>query len=268
MKCLLVLNGESFRIGPQFSRIRSASSEGINRQKLASYSHIRLINYIKHKFNYDTDVIISSYHFNETCDNMLVEWYKPFLKKCIYFNELFPNENAFHEATNTIIQSFDLSHYTFILFIRIDYYIKKYFLERFTLIDDSVRYAHIDYNGGGVNHAIIYLPQVYYHLLNTPIDTNFRAQATGLNNIKNSVKTDLFIYSYHACSTNLNWNPIYSNVSRGETFYRENKGERYINGEKVLSLEDTEYDHLERTDTLEENLKLIEENRFDIFGYS
>lgn len=268
MRCLLVLDGESFRLGPQFTRIRSASPEGISRQKLASYSHIRLINYLKHKFNCDTDVLISSYHFNETCDSMLVEWYKPFIIKCIYFNELFPNENAFHEATNKIVQSFDLSSYTFILFIRIDYYIKKYFLQRFTEIDDAVRYVHMDYNGGGVVHTIIYLPKIYYHLLNTPIDTNFRAQSSGLNNIKDSVKTDLFINSYHSGSTNLNWNPVYSNVSRGESFYRENKGERYINGEKIQGLEDTEYDHLEQTDTIEENLKLIEENRFDMFAYS
>jgi hypothetical protein len=268
MKCLLVLDGESFRIGPQFTRVRSASLEGINRQKLASYSHLRLINFLKDKFNCDTDVLISSYKFNEPCDTMLIEWYKPFIIKCIYFDSLFQHEDIFHQVTNSIVQSFDLSQYTFVLFIRIDYYIKKYFLQRFTHIDDSVRYVHMDYNGGGVAHTIIYLPKIYFHLLNTPIENNFRAKWSGLNNIKDTVKTDLFINSYHSCATNLNWNPLYSNVCREESFFRENKGERYINGEKVQGLEDTEYDHLERTDTIKENLQLIEENRFDIFSYS
>jgi hypothetical protein len=267
MKALLVLTGESFRYGPQGSRARSTCQASTSRQKLASYSHLRLINYIKKQFDCNTDILIDSYELNNEYDTMLSNWYNPYVVRSRFNKVIFPSELHFVHSTNHNLSCEDLSPYDFILFIRIDFYIKKYFLTRFTTIDDSIRYAHMDYNGCGNCHNIIYLPKCYFHLINAPPHENFRYPHLGMHIIKNTFKTDLFINSFHSLSTDLNWNPLYSQVGRDESFIRENKGERYINNEWVKGLVDTEYDSFERTDTIEENVKLIDTDKFDIFSF-
>jgi len=267
MKCLLVITGESFRYGPQGSRARSTCKASTSRQKLASYSHIRLINYMKKQFNYDTDILIDSYELNNEYDTMILNWYAPYVIKARFNKIIFPNEMAFVESTNNNLASEDLSEYDYIVFIRIDFYIKKYFLNRFNTIDNSIRYAHMDYNGGGNCHNIIYLPKCYFHLINAPLSENFRTPHYGMHNVKTNLKTSLFINSYHSLSTDLNWNPLYSQVGRNESFIRENKGERYINNECVKGINDNEYNHLEKTDTIEENVNLIDADNFDVFMF-
>jgi len=267
MKCLLILTGESFRYGGQTTRDRSNCLDATNKQKLASYSHLRLINYMKSKFDADTEIFINSYKLNDIHDEILLNWYKSYVIYSKLHNNIFPSEYAFIESTNRDIVSINLEKYDFILFVRMDLYIKEYFLERFTQIDNKIRYGHLDYNGGGICHNIIYVPKCFFNLINVPLHINFRNPHHGKNcvtKIIDSSNIDYFINSYHSLSTDLNWNPLYSQVGRGESHKRENVGERYINNTLVKIESDTEYDHLLHTDTIEQNLKLIESDTFII----
>ena len=267
MRCLLVLTGESFRLGNQTSRGRSDSVDATNRQKLATYSHLRLVNYIKKTFDTDTDVFINSYTLNPTHDAMLLDWYKPHIVYSNFYNSIFPSENDFMDATNKQISAMNLSIYDFIIFVRIDIYIKSYFLTCFTTIDNTLRYAHIDFNHGGICHNVIYVPKCYVELINAPIDVNFRAPHYGRDFVIKTtpdISIDYFIRSYHSLSTDLNWNPLYSQVGRNESFHRENIGERYVNNNRINITNDNEYDHLLHTDTIEENLKALEDGTFDV----
>lgn len=268
MRCLLVLTGESFRYGSQMTRGRSDSVNSTNRQKLASFSHLCLINHMKTQFNISTDIFINSYKLNQEHDSMLLNWYNPYIIYSNFYDSIFPSEESFMDATHKLLESIsNINDYDYILFIRIDLYIKKYFLERFTILDTTLLYGHLDYNGDGICHNIIYVPRNYIPLLFLPMNLNPRCPHAGRVNIRQylpDIAIDYFINSYHSLSTDLNWNPLYSQVGRDESFKRENIGERYINDTKVHIGDDTEYNHLVGTDTIEENLKLIESNTFSI----
>jgi hypothetical protein len=267
MRCLFVISGESFRSGGQFSRKRSDDKHTINLQRLASYSHIRLINYVKKAFNINTDILINTYAFTPKCDELLLKLYEP---RVIYAN--FRTSQAFeaqefHSQTNAFVSNLDLELYEFIFFIRIDHYIKKYFLSKFKKIDDKIRYGLLDYNSLGAMNDLVYIPKCYFKLINVDIYQNIRNVHGGGQYLVNSVgiyAIDYFINTYHSLSTDYNWNPIFTNVERPESLNNECRGQRYINYKKVFVENDNEYDHLIGTDTIEENIKLLEEGKFDM----
>lgn len=268
MRCLLVVSGESFRSGGQVSRKRDNNSDTIEKQRLASYSHVRIINYLKTKFNIDTDIFINTYELNPECDELLLKIYG---SNVIYSNfRKTPASRCeeFHAQTNSFVSELDLSPYEFILFVRIDFYIKEYFLSRFTKIDDKIRYGLLDYGTLGILHDLVYMPKRYFNLINVDIYSNFRNPHNGADYVSRMVgihAIDHFINSYHSLSTNLNWNPIFTNVDRAESLNHECRGQRYINYKKVYVENDGEYDHLVGTDTIEENLKLLREGKFNLY---
>ena len=267
MRCLFVISGESFRCGGQFSRKRGDDKHTIDLQRLASYSHIRLINYVKKAFNIDADILINTYAFTPECDKLLVELYEP---RVIYTN--FRTTQAFeaqelHAETNRFVSELDLSLYEFVFFIRIDHYIKKYFMSKFTKLDDKIRYGLLDYNTSGSMNDLVYLPKRYYHLINVDIYKNIRNVHGGGKHLVEMAgihAIDHFINTYHSLSTDYNWNPIFTNVERHESLNNERRGYRYINYKQVFVENDDEYDHLIGTDTIEENLKLLREGKFDM----
>jgi len=265
MRCLFVLNGETFRVGGQVSRKRDNSVDAVDRQRLASYSHIRVMNYLKAKFNIDTDIFINTYAFTPECDELILKIYGPNL---IYSNFRKTGASSceeFHAQTNAFVSELDLSPYEFVFFVRIDFYIKEYFLSRFNKIDDKIRYGLLDYGTLGILHDLVYMPKRYFNLINVDIYANFRNPHNGADYVSRIVgiqAIDHFINSYHSLSTNYNWNPIFTNVDRPESLNHECRGQRYINYKKVFVENDDEYDHLVGTDTIEENLKLLRENKF------
>lgn len=267
MKCLLVLTGESFRLGGQMTRSRSDSPESTNRQKIATYSHLRILNYMKSAFNVDTDIFINSYTLNPSHDAMLLDWYKPYVVYSEFKETILESENILVLDTNHKILAMGLDEYDFVLFVRIDMYMKKYFFSRFTKLDNFVRYGHLDCNTGGVCHNLIYLPKKYFSFLeNNSIENDIRSphiSETILKKVIPRIEIDYFIRSYHSLSTDLYWNPLYSQVGRDESFNRENIGERFINNTNV-TIHDSEYDHLLHTDTIAENLKLLEEGKINL----
>jgi hypothetical protein len=285
MRYLFVITGESFRLGLERPiRGRSTSAEATNQQKLATYSHLRLINHLNKTFNATADIFINSYKLNSTHDAMLLEWYKPYnIIYSNFYDALFPSEDLQIVATNKLIYDLDLSVYDFVLFVRIDIYIKKYFLTRFISLPDSLCYAHLCYNGHGLSQQIMFVPKRYFEYINAPIDLNFRCMHWGYEKIRNHVPDisfDYFINSYHSLSTDDNWNPIYTQVGRPENFTRTHHFDRCLCKDKLcIHLnhdgygwtgrcqtidDDTEYELLLHTDTLEENLKLLEADKFDI----
>lgn len=253
MKCLIVITGESFRLGGQKTRSRCTSQESTERQRLATMSHNRLMDHIKEHFGVDSEVVLCSYALDPIYDAMLLNWYGDRLVHAQLYPRIFPREEDLVHSVDTIISSMTLSRHEFVLFFRIDMYLKEYLLGIFNL-DDKLKYGHRDYNGGGVCHNLIYVPKKYISLIGT---SNFRSPHDGDMYVPPGVHVGHFISSYHSLSTDINWNPLYSQVGRAESMGRSNLGDRLINGQKVNIGEDTEYDHLVGTDTIEEGLKRI-----------
>ena len=73
MSLLLVLWGESYRSGKQMSRTRGTNNY-VERQLLASSSHINLINNLKTQ--HETDVFINTYELNIRDDSNLLNYSK------------------------------------------------------------------------------------------------------------------------------------------------------------------------------------------------
>jgi hypothetical protein len=267
MRCLFVISGETFRSGGQVSRKRDDSADCIDKQRLASYSHIRIINYLKEKFDINTDIFINTYVMNPECDELILKIYGPSVIFSNFRKTPASRPEEFYAETNAFVSALDLSSYEFIFFVRIDYYIKEYFLSRFTKIDDKIRYGLLDYGTLGILHEIVYMPKRYFNLINVDIYANFRNPHNGADYVSKTVgiqAIDHFINSYHSLSTKLNWNPIFTNVDRPESLNHECRGQRYINYQKVFVENDDEYDHLIGTDTIEENLKLLREGKINM----
>ena len=227
MKLLLVLTGESYRSGVQMSRTRGTINY-IERQVLASLSHINLINKIKDKYTIDTDVVINTYKLNENDDNELINIYKKNSVNLIgskFNNSIFPNENSFlnnvYDDVNNLYINND--NYDFVLFIRIDLYLKNFFIENINFDNNKIKFIHIDSNIDvnnehipSVCHQIMIYPKKFFYTLTEKIIYN---ETHGIykklinNNInKNEIK--FFINTIHVCSTDLGWNPFYVNVGR------------------------------------------------------
>jgi hypothetical protein len=148
MKLLLVLNGESYRSGKQMTRERGTNNY-VEKQILACNSHIKLINSIKHKYDIDTDVIIQTYKLNETDDNNLLNFYKHNNINVIDINFLpvvCDREIEFLNLTYNKINE-NLSDYDFCLLVRIDLYLKDFYIKNiiFDLVPEILLHILIFY---------------------------------------------------------------------------------------------------------------------------
>ena len=215
MTILLVLTGESYRIGPQVSRGRGGE-ESKKRQRLASNSHMKLVTMLKAK-NIDTDICMISYNYNEEYDTELCNMYNPYLKYIKLFPSLFPSEEHFiNIVTSYIHDEIELSNYSHIVFIRIDLYLKEYFLNNFKLNNDKVLFAHVDRNTNytnykGVCHFLCMFPKQYFNWIGC------RQPHTAASDLANHIGNNhigLMIPTLHLISTDLEWNPLYIQVGR------------------------------------------------------
>jgi hypothetical protein len=221
---LLVLWGESYRFGGQMTRGRGGG-DYFKRQQIASKSHIGLIKVINEKFNMKTKVFINTYKLNDTDDEKLRNFYSG--EDIIYnfYETLFDSEhtmlNNTYDVVNKIISNND---FKFILFVRIDLYLKKYFIKNVTFDDRYIKFAHIDsiidinrvdkYN---ICQQIVLYPKKYFYTITNKIIYNatheIRDKLIECNVPRNDIK--YFVNTLHICSTDLGWNPLYIQVGRG-----------------------------------------------------
>ena len=89
MSLLIVFWGESYRSGGQISRTRGTQNY-IERQLIASKSHIDMIN--KLKYNYEIDVFINTYKLNISDDNNLINFYIENSRKQIFNSKIILNK--------------------------------------------------------------------------------------------------------------------------------------------------------------------------------
>jgi hypothetical protein len=262
MKTLLLITGESFRLGPQMSRGRGGEGS-IQRQILASKSHLNIISTLKTNYSIDTDICLTTYKLNNECDNLLLDMYKQYIKYNVFYDTIFPSEELFNESVISYITStIDLNQYSHIIIIRIDLFLKDYFFSKLYLSDTKVLFAHIDSNisytkFSSVCHFISVFPNIYFKYLNTwkpHVVANTLAISIGSENI------DLLIYSPHLISTDLEWNPLYIQVGRNNSLAFHNKDKKYnisTNTVENIPTYTDEYDTLINKDKLDELLNSI-----------
>jgi hypothetical protein len=219
MRVLLTLWGESFRYGPQASRSRGISNSK-ELQTFASQSHLDFVSMLENKYNCNVDIFLNTYKLNNDYDNYLVNFYKKYIVKEVFYDSLFPGEIQFLNNMYDIVCNV-MNNYELLIFIRIDLYLKSYFInEAFYINNNKIMFAHIDSNLAsvpshyGICQQIMTFPKkLYFTISNKIIYDSTHGIWVKLNNF--GVKDiGLFINTLHICSTDLGWNPLYIQIGR------------------------------------------------------
>jgi len=289
-KILIVLNGESFRDGGTGVRSSGNNQKSIIQQRCAINSHIRFFKYIENKFGFTCEVFINSYKSNGY-ENEMIKSYNDYLIGYNFHTERLNSEFSMIEDTITRLNNINMCEYKFILFIRNDIFLKEYFLDVFKIDNEKIIYAFVDSNPSfnkicedmnmeqcnfyvPVNHMITLIPEKYYYLLLEKKAWYWHYSASRfLSEIKNNLFIDFFVQSVHWCNSSHEWNPLFVQVGRVNSFnYEEcksiqidvpssefiiaSKGIKFDNKKlsKIL-INDSIYDNLRNEELFNEELK-------------
>lgn len=279
-KCLFVITGDTFRLGGQ--RCPDKGSDGsYNRQKLATDSHNRFFENIEKKFGLKCEVYFNIYNCSEEYDKDFLSWYGDRVVNVNFHPERLGSEHSLIYDTTQRLREFGIDEYRFIMLIRPDWYLKKYFTEIFEIDDERVLYAHLDVgyrmndnngvitflDGGGnhrdvphVCHSITYCPKKHFHLFLDNQVWHWHDSLLRLKDYLPRKEIGFFIDTFHWCCSSLDWNPLYSLVGRPEHLEYKFPNMTYDFETNTVQYIDTleRYKHLMYTDTIEENLKNYE----------
>jgi hypothetical protein len=232
MNGLFIFLGESFRLGGQGTRNRG-SPESYNEQIKASQSHIEFIEKAKEKYNLNSvNVFITSYttQFN----NNLLDVYKKYLKCHIFYDNVIGLNNLFRHSINEINNRVDFNQYDFIMYIRIDLFLKQAFMDIFNPNINMILYPTIcwkrDSVCGGhprVNDMMLFIPKKYYSYL-----PNFLIGHETWSHLMNHTNLtyhdmDVIINTYHDSDSCKDYNPLYYIVNRSESNIFHSEGHTF-----------------------------------------
>jgi hypothetical protein len=235
-KFLVVVNGESFRYGGQFTRTRGIN-DSYDRQYLASISHLSLLRHIEKKYNMQGEILLSTYSLNESWDHDLKQWYTPYLVKSDFLSSMMQNELEFRKyhikLTEAFIQSKN-KEYEFILFVRTDFYFKKYLFDTITLNNTKILFGFIDSNTTNetsfpsVAHNLAYIPKAYFIPLFNLLFYEMHDSAYKAQRYIESQSIGFFSNTFHLASTDLDWNPLYVAVGRKECLEHTSPNRQFV----------------------------------------
>lgn len=211
-KALIILFGESFRYGKQKNR-NTGLLESYNEQINASKSHIKLILSLSDR--YDIDVSINSY--TTKYDNDLISIYDKYLIHSVFHKKLL--------GQNRLIKKykFEARKYDFILYSRIDIFLKDKFFEIFNPSINKILFPSICYKphhkiGGHprVNDMMAFIPKKYFFYLE-----KFKLCHRSWRILIESQEftyddLDTMLNTYHDSDTYKDSNPIYYITNRKE----------------------------------------------------
>ena len=227
MKGLIIIIGESFRLGGQGTRVRGVP-ESYDQQINACNSHTKFLNNLKTKFNCDASIYLSTYDTKYN-DNLL-EIYKDHLvghkiyENPIGLSQLF--KNSVMDNKN------NLQNYDIILYFRVDLFLKDHFTDIFDPNWTTIRFPTICWKRDSVynckprvNDMMLFIPKQFFdHLDNIPIcHETWYILSNELHISDNDM--DVMINTYHDSDSEKDLNPLYYIVNRSEstTWHSENE---------------------------------------------
>jgi hypothetical protein len=219
-KCLIIFVGESFRDGIQHSRQKD-TEQSYNSQNNASASHNKFIEHII-GLGIDVNIIINTY--NTKYEDDLKNWYGKYLIDYIQNDKLIGIE----KLLNNVIDKHEKNtkNYDFVFTIRIDLFLKDYFIEKFNPYWDKIYFTNITWrelyktynNEPRIADTMIFIPHQYFFLFNLNIYLNHDSWFMYKNeyNLTNN-DMDFIIDTYHDSDSYKDLNPLYYMVSRPES---------------------------------------------------
>jgi hypothetical protein len=220
-KGLLVLYGESFRDGLQHDRTTS-TEKGFIGQIEASDSHIKFMETIKNKYDYNMDISIFTYctKYNEELKNK----YKNF--KIIFNceNEIIGWNNIAMKSLNNydLSNNFDVFTYDFILLTRIDICFKDEFINNFKINNEKVLFVSQQwsinkcYENGNplINPTIISIPKKHFNITKNISVYHDSWNLLNINYDLSNNDMGFMLNTYHDSDSYKDYNPYYYMVGR------------------------------------------------------
>jgi len=215
---LLILFGESFRLGTQGTRNRG-SKQSYEEQIKAAKSHINFISNLQKK---NINIIVSINSYTTQYDKDLTDIYKDLLYDNVFYTNLLGQSALINNCINRID---NIDSYDFILCMRIDLFLKDKFIEIFKLDDDKILFPSICFEPHHkigkhprINDMMMYIPKKYIIFfkqngVNLYHDTWYNL-VTKYNFNYNQL--DTMLNTYHDSDSYKDWNPIYYIVNRPE----------------------------------------------------
>lgn len=223
-KCLLVYYGGSFREGNIGTTI-SDTKYGYESQKHASITHAKLKRLLN-KNGYQTDILINTRHTEYKDD--LMNWYNPFNIILNNIPKRIHGKDYMIQSCIQNINKLDKEEYKFILFIRIDLFLKPDFYKILNTESNKIMFLANNYdpklcinftkkNNPKIVDLIMFIPKKYYYIL----DSKFILNHDSWDYLKTQYKlkdNDISFMTNKMFDSNsmIDFNPYYLMSSRKE----------------------------------------------------
>ena len=240
MRGLVMILGESFRMGTQNTRTRG-TPESYAEQIRACESHIAFLRYISNKYRMDHPPCVFVASYTTPFDAKLLYVYRKYIsghrlyKDVVGINTLLQESLAFILKNEKLTTMADLkTKYDFILFLRIDLFLKDYFIKNFDPRADLILYPSIcflPYDKVGkhprVNDTMMFVPAKYFEYFPS-IEISHESWYYLVS------RTDLthedlgtMVKTYHDSDSFKDWNPLYYIVNREQNQIFHSRGHEF-----------------------------------------
>jgi len=183
-KGLICYYGGAFRDGPNGTTLHD-TERGYDSQYYATQTHIKLTELIKQK-GYDVDTMINTYHSH--FESELSKWYNPFnivLNTINKRSKSTDGRDKLIQSSIKNIKNMTTDDYDFILFIRIDLFLKPNFYKVLNIYSEKIEFlahtinksecGYTDNNDPQVVDLLLFVPKKYFYILDYKFKLNHNA---------------------------------------------------------------------------------------------
>jgi hypothetical protein len=177
-KALICYYGGAFREG-EIGSTKNDSKYGYDAQKNTSITHAKLKQLLNDK-GYQTDILISTR--NTKYGNQLDSWYKPYDMIINKISEKMHGKDYMIQSTVENINKLNKYDYDFILFVRIDLFLKPDFFEVLDTETNKISFLANNYNPKNCENYVygspevvdlfLLVPKKYYYILDKKFNLN------------------------------------------------------------------------------------------------
>jgi len=240
-KALICYYGGSFREG-NIGSVMSDTKYGYESQENASITHAKLKSVLQNK-GYQTDILINTRQTKY--ENILKQWYEPFN---LIINNLSLQIEGHDYMIKSVIESINKINkyvYDFILFVRIDLFLKPDFFDildveinKISFIAQNYNYkdCHKTYNKEPeIIDLFVFIPKKYFYIL----DNEFKLNHYSWSQYKKIYKLTDNDFSFMTdelfdSNTYMETNPYYVMTSRDENKNKLNEGKKKDDSKKCI----------------------------------
>jgi hypothetical protein len=179
-KGLICYYGGAFREGGNLSSLQDTNNS-YNGQYYATQTHLKLTEFVKSK-GYDVDTLINTYH--SKYEKNLSNWYKPYEILLNKLNKKLTSTNGRDKLIKASVQNIKNltpDNYDFVLFIRIDLFLKPGFFDILDIESNKINFiannydtntciTHNDKKDPVIVDLFVFIPKKYFYIL----DNNFK----------------------------------------------------------------------------------------------